>query len=73
MSDSDPLGEQLAVIAGVAEQQLRGLGPLEVQVRRVLPGEADTAMDLNVLGGAVEVGIRAVGLGQARDGPAARR
>ena len=48
----------------IAEEQLARLGPLEVQVRGVLPREADAAVDLDVLGGGVEVGLRAVGLGQ---------
>ena len=63
----DALGEELAVVGGVAEEELGRLGPLEVQVGRVLPGEADAAVDLDVLGGGVEVGLGAVGLGQAGD------
>ena len=63
-SDTDALGEQFAVVRRVTEQQLRRLGPLEVQVRRVLPGEADSAVDLDVLGGGVEVRLAAVRLGQ---------
>src|SRR5690242_17661349 len=58
-SDADSLGEELAVVGRVAEEQLGALGPLEVEVGRVLPGEADAAVDLDVLGGAVEVGLRA--------------
>ena len=72
-SDADALGEQLAVVGGVAEEQLGRLGPLEVQVGRVLPGEADATVDLDVLGGGVEVRLRAVGLGQRRPPTAARR
>src|SRR5690606_24712796 len=64
-SDAQPLGEQLPVVGGVAEEQLGRLGPLEVEVGRVLPGEADAAVDLDVLGGGVEVRLRAVGLGEA--------
>src|SRR3954452_8030411 len=64
-SNTDALCEQLAVVGGVAEEQLGGLGPLEVEVGVVLPGEADAAVDLDVLGGGVEVRLRAVRLGQA--------
>ncbi len=63
-SDADALGEQLAVVGRVAEEQLGALGPLEVEVRRVLPREPDAAVDLDVLGGGVEVRLGAVGLGQ---------
>ena len=51
----DAGGQAFAVIAGVAEEQLAGLGPLEVQVRVVLPGEADAAVDLDVLARHVRV------------------
>src|SRR3954453_15183086 len=64
-SNADALGEQLAVVARVAEQQLGALGPLEVQVGRVLPREPDATVDLDVLGGGVEVGVGAVGLREA--------
>ena len=64
---ADPVGQPFPVVGAVAEEQLAGLGPLEVQVGVVLPGEADAAVDLDVLGGGVEVGVGAVGLGQARD------
>src|SRR5688572_3065055 len=67
-SDPDALGQQLAVVGRVAEQQLGGLRPLEVEVRRVLPGEADATVDLDVLGRGVEVGVGAVGLGQRGHG-----
>src|SRR3954453_21582955 len=63
-SNADALGEQLAVVRRVAEQELGALGPLEVEVGRVLPGEADATVDLDVLGGRVEVRVGAVGLGQ---------
>src|SRR5262249_42215701 len=61
-SDADALGEELAVVGGVAEEDLGGLGALEVEVRVVLPGEPDAAVDLDVLGRRVEVRVRAVGL-----------
>src|SRR2546421_9939868 len=66
-SDADALRQQLPVVGGVAEQDLRALRPLEVQVGVVLPGEADAAVDLDVLGGGVEVRVGAVRLGEARD------
>src|SRR5687767_5073306 len=67
-SDPDALGEELAPVRGIAEQQLARLGALEVQVRRVLPGEADATVDLDVVGAGVEVRLRAVRLGERRDG-----
>src|SRR3954454_24812622 len=39
-------GERGPVRLGGAEQQRVGLGPLEVQVRRVLPRHADTTVQL---------------------------
>ena len=36
-SDADALGQQLAVVGGIAEEQLGALGPLEVQVGRDAP------------------------------------
>ena len=69
-SQPDAGRQPLAVVAAVAEEQLAGLRPLEVQVGIVFPGEADAAVDLDVLGGHVEVGLRGVRLhqrGQDRD------
>src|SRR5215470_8970876 len=66
----DAGGQPLPVVGAVAEEQLAGLGPLEVQVGVVLPGEADAAVDLDVLRGHVEVRLRGVLLhqrGQHRD------
>src|ERR1700730_701218 len=65
-SDADALRQQLPVVGGVAEQDLRALRPLEVEVGVVLPGEAEAAVDLDVLGGGVEVRVGAVRLGEAR-------
>ena len=55
--DTDALGELLTVVGRVTEQELRALGTLEVQVGRVLPGEADATMDLDVFRRSVEVGL----------------
>src|SRR5690242_497944 len=63
-SDADALSEQLAVIRRVAEVDLGALRALEVEVRGVLPREADATVDLDVLGGRVEVRLRAVRLRQ---------
>ena len=54
---SDALGEKLPVIGRIAKHELRALGPLEVQVSWMFPGEADAAVDLNVLSRSVEVGL----------------
>src|SRR5690242_16447503 len=62
--DADALGEQLAVVRRVTEEQLGRLRPLEVEVRGVLPREADAAVDLDVLGSSVEVRLGAVRLGE---------
>ena len=61
---ADAGGQALAVVGGVAQEQLARLGPLEVQMGVMFPGEADAAVDLDVLGGHVEVGLRGVRLGQ---------
>ena len=58
------LRDALAVVAGVAKRELRRLGALEVEVQVVLPGEADAAVDLDVLSGHVEEGFRGVRLHQ---------
>src|SRR5438034_129563 len=65
-SDTDALCKQLAVVRRVAEEDLGALRPLEVEVGVVLPGEADSAVDLDVLGRGVEVRVGAVGLREAR-------
>ena len=57
VSQPDAGRQPLAVVAAVTEEELAGLRPLEVQVGVVLPGEADAAVDLDVLGGHVEVGF----------------
>ena len=62
---ADAPGQQLAMVAGIAEEQLRALGPLEVQVRGMLPGEADAAVDLDALCGGPGVRLGTAGLGQA--------
>ena len=54
------------MVGGVAQEQLRALGALEVQVRVVLPREADATVDLNVLRGAVEERLGAEGFGERR-------
>ena len=51
---------------GGAEQQRVGLGPLEVQVGGVLPGHAETAVELDRLLGRVHRGLAAEG-GRDRD------
>jgi len=65
--DADPLYELFPVIGRVTEQQLGGLGTLEVKVCVVLPGEADPAVDLYGFARGVEVSLGAVRLGQAGD------
>src|ERR1700691_2564777 len=64
--DAQELRQQFAVVGRVAQEELRPLGALEVEVRVVLPREADAAVDLDVLRRAVEVGLGAEGLGEAR-------
>ena len=62
----DELGDAFAVPARVAEEGFGRLGALEVQVRVVLPGEADAAEDLDRVGSAAEVGVGARCLGENR-------
>ena len=47
--DVDQAAQHLAVPVGVAEGDRVGLGPLEEQVGRVFPGEADAAVHLHAL------------------------
>ena len=47
------------MVGRVAEQQLGALGTLEVKVCRMLPGESDATVDLNVLSGGVKVRLGA--------------
>ena len=54
------------MVRRVAEVDLGGLRAAEVQVRVVLPREPDAAVDLDVLGGGVEVRVRAVRLRERR-------
>jgi hypothetical protein len=55
----------LAVVLRAAQQRAAALRALEVEVRGVLPGEADAAVDLDALARAVEERVGAVGLGAA--------
>ena len=71
--NTDALCQELAVVGRIPEQELRRLGPLEIQMGRVLPGEADAAVDLDVLRRGVEVRLGAVGLGTGWPPRAARR
>src|SRR6201987_5284349 len=48
-SDAQPGEQALVVGRRAAEQQLGRLGPAEVQGGRMLPGEADAAVHLDVL------------------------
>src|ERR1700747_2183883 len=64
-SQSEFLQHSLAVEGRVSEQHLAALGTAEVQVRRVLPGEPDPTVNLNVLGRNTPVRLRAVCLRQA--------
>src|SRR3990172_646578 len=61
----DQLGYPLAMPRGVAEGEFRPLGPLEVEVQVVLPGEPDAAVELDASAGDPAVRVRDVGLGHA--------
>jgi hypothetical protein len=41
------VGEQSPVLCAAAEERLGGLGPAEVEVQVVFPGEGDTAVNLD--------------------------
>jgi len=49
---------------GIAKHNLGGLRPLVIEMRGVLPGEADPAMDLDVLRRSPQGGLRPRGLGE---------
>src|SRR5262249_1949650 len=57
-------GQVGAVAGGGGERHRPALGPLEQQVGRVLPGEADAAVHLHALLRGVHRGVPAGGLGQ---------
>jgi hypothetical protein len=54
-SELGVLEEPFTVIGGISEEESRRSSPFEVQVGIVVPSEADTAMDLDILGGRVEI------------------
>src|SRR5580700_3451451 len=62
---SKPQSEPIPVISGRTEHHLSALGPLEVQVGGMLPGEADAAVHLDGVPRDLRVGRGAVHLGQA--------
>ena len=43
----------LAMLAGIAEQHLRAFGAFEPEMRVVVPGKADAAMDLDGVNGSL--------------------
>src|SRR5882724_13061687 len=61
----DQLGHALAMPRGVAEREFGALGPLEVQVEVVLPGEADAAVELYPGAGHPAISVRDIGFGHA--------
>src|SRR5713101_6855134 len=61
----DQLGHPLAMPCGVAEGEFRPLGPLEVEVQVVLPGESDAAVELDAGAGDPAVGVRDIRLRHA--------
>src|SRR6266568_7026119 len=61
----DQLGHALAMPRGVAEREFGALGPLEVQVEIVLPGEADAAVELYARAGHPAISVGDIGLGHA--------
>src|SRR5262249_23645675 len=66
-SDAEALGEELAVVRRTAEECLGCPSPLVVEMRRVLPGEADAAVDVDVLVGGLGERLGAVRLGEPRN------
>jgi hypothetical protein len=56
--DSKPLCHKLTVKRRITEEKLDGLRPLEIEVRRMLPRESDSAMNLDRLSGYMEVSFR---------------
>src|SRR5690554_2380226 len=58
-SDPELSPDEVPVVARRAEEDLGTLRPLEVQVGRVFPREADTAVHLDVLGRGPQVRVGA--------------
>src|SRR5688572_3011294 len=65
-SEVDQASDQLAVPGGVPEGDLRALRALEVEMHVVLPGEADSAVNLDAIAGRMAVRVGAVCLGHGR-------
>src|SRR5215510_14778087 len=63
-SDPDQLRDALAVPGRIAQEIFGPLRALQVQMHVVLPGEADSTVDLERIRGALEVGLGAIRLGQ---------
>src|SRR5581483_9742657 len=59
----DQVGEALALPGLVAEEDVVGFGPAVEEVGVGVPGEADAAVDLDVLGGHEHGGLTRVALG----------
>jgi hypothetical protein len=57
--NAQALSQKFAVVGGVTEEQFGTLRSLEVEVGVMLPREANATVDLNVLCGAVKVGLGA--------------
>src|ERR1043166_8913140 len=68
LSDAEPRGELAALVDRVAEEDGAGLRSLEVEVRRVLPGEAHAAVNLDGLGCRLEIRFGTVRLRHVRGG-----
>src|SRR5260370_20733611 len=62
------LHHQLAMLVGIAKQDLRAFGALEPEMRVVVPGEADAAMHLHCVHRGLQIGFGGAGLGERGDG-----
>src|SRR6516165_192001 len=62
------LPHQFAVIVGVAQQHLGAFRPLEPEMRVIVPGEANTAVDLHGVNGGLHIRITGTSLGEMRVG-----
>src|SRR5260370_527512 len=56
------LHHQLAMLVGIAKQDLRAFGALEPEMRVVVPGEADAAMHLHGVNRGLQIGFGGAGL-----------
>ena len=56
-------GDLVSVVIAITESNLRGFGPLEIEMQVMVPGEAYASMDLDTRASNMLIDIAAPGLG----------